>query len=31
MLVTPLDHEPSPAAKALLTLIETDTKRDRPG
>ncbi len=31
MLVTPLDHEPSPAAKALLTLIETDTTRERPG
>jgi hypothetical protein len=26
-LVTPLDHPPSPAAKALLTLIETDSER----
>jgi DNA-binding transcriptional LysR family regulator len=24
MLVTPLDHQPSPAAQALLTLMETD-------
>ncbi|MGB0095351.1 MAG: LysR family transcriptional regulator [Solirubrobacteraceae bacterium] len=27
MLVTPLDHQPSPAAKALLTLMETDSGR----
>jgi RND superfamily putative drug exporter len=27
MLVTPLDHQPSPAANALLTLMETDSGR----
>ena len=30
MLVTPLDHDPSPAAKALLTLMETDSERELP-
>ena len=27
MLVTPLDHQPSPAAKALLTLMDPDSER----
>ena len=27
ILVTPLDHQPSPAAKALLALMDTDSQR----